>query len=179
MAIALAFGVLTLTAPGFLGDIFNGAGFDSASVFFYEKQYNKTKSIDDLNTLVLKIEVKNDSERAEKYYKLILEHSEFDNLISSQSQNKDMRDFYASQYALALAENNNFSDAVDYAKDYCGNTYSQTNPFRVLIYDYLEGNSPIEIKIIADALNLIVPTDNTQLQLKNSDAQYVYNLANN
>lgn len=176
---AIAFGVLFFSAPGVLGKMFDGVGFNSASVFFYEKQYNKTKSIDDLNTLVLKIEVKYDSQRAEKYYKLILEHSEFDNLILGQSQNRDMRDFYASQYALALAENDKFSSAVDYAKDYCGNTYSQNNPFRVLIYDYLSGNSPMEIKIISDALNLIIPTDSTQLQLKNSDALYIYNLANN
>ena len=180
VAIALAFAVLFFSAPGFLGKIFDGAGFDSASVFFYEKQYNNTKSIDDLNTLVLKIDLDDNSEMAEKYYKLILEHSDFDSLVEKQSiENNVSSDFYASQYTLALAKNNKLSSAVEYAKDYCGNSYSQNNPFRVLIYDYLSGNSPIEIKMVADALNSIQLTDKVQVQLKNGDALYLYNLTKN
>ena len=47
-SICCAFGLATIFVPGRVGDIFDGVGAYSASVFFYEKEYRKTEDINDL-----------------------------------------------------------------------------------------------------------------------------------
>ena len=66
-----AFGLATIFAPGRVGVVFDGVGAYSASVFFYEKQYKKTKDIDDLYVVVRKVDVENDSVRAERLFEEI------------------------------------------------------------------------------------------------------------
>ena len=138
VAFAIFFGAASLFAPGWVGGIFDGVGNYSASVFFYEKQYEKTGDIDDLNTLVLKIDIKNDSSRASKYFGKMVEHQDFEEFCNSQDGGSDIsaEEYYFGCYVLALAYNGKLDDAIDKAKDFVGNTYTENNPFRLLVADY-------------------------------------------
>ena len=75
--VVVAFGVTSLIAPKFLANIFDGVGGYSASIFFYEKQYEKTEDIYDLVLLVDKIEKEKDSVLAEEYLYKLINHEQF------------------------------------------------------------------------------------------------------
>ena len=177
----IAFGALAVCAPNYLGRVFDGTGNHSVAVFFYEKQFEKTGNIDDLNTLVLKLDVKGDSQKAEKYYKKIIEHSKFENLCQRQdSQNNSLKaeDFYVGQYVLSLAYNGKFEKAVDYSKDYIGASYQKNNPFQVLIYNYLTSDKVDQINAVKVALEE-VEQGLTETSLLTEDKAYIDTLTNN
>ena len=151
----IAFGALAVCAPNYLGRVFDGTGNHSVAVFFYEKQFEKTGNVDDLNTLVLKLDVKSDSQKAEKYYKKIIEHSDFESLCQSQNSQNGLvgaKDFYVGQYVLSLAYNGKFEEAVAYSKDYIGASYQKNNPFQALIYNYLTSDKVDQINAVKVAL---------------------------
>jgi hypothetical protein len=70
---ALTFGALCLFAPKTVARLFDGAGGYSPSVFFYEKQYNKTQSTDDLYYLVLKLDDQKDPTKTREYLSVFLQ----------------------------------------------------------------------------------------------------------
>ena len=78
VALAITFGAFVTFAPRSLADFFDGVGNYSASVFFYEKQYIKTESFEDLVELVNQIDDANDGERAEKYLGVLINHQDFE-----------------------------------------------------------------------------------------------------
>ena len=141
VAFAIFFGAASLFAPGWVGGIFDGVGNYSASVFFYEKQYEKSGDIDDLNTLVLKIDIKNDSSRAAKYFGKMVEHQDFEEFCNSQDgggSTISTNEYYFGCYVLALAYNGKLDDAIEKANTFVGNTYTKNNPFRMLVMEYAE-----------------------------------------
>ena len=168
VAFALFVGAAILFAPGWVGGIFDGVGNYSASVFFYEKQYEKTGDIDDLNTLVLKIDIKNDSSRASKYFGKMVEHQDFVEFCSSQDGGSDIsaKEYYFGCYVLALAYNGKLDDAIDKAKDFVEkNTYTENNPFRLLVADYAVYATQAEIDaLIVKLTNLNEYIDSTYLE---------------
>ncbi len=185
VAFAIFFGAAILFAPGWVGGIFDGVGNYSASVFFYEKQYEKSGSIDDLNTLVLKIDIKNDSALAEKYFGKMVEHQDYEEFCSSQDGGSDIstKEYYFGCYVLALAYNCKLNDAIQEAKDFVGNTYTENNPFRVLVADYAEYAKEKEfyddlhyLDIALADLSVLEPTDQARLQ---DDRNYIENLIKN
>ena len=158
-AMAVAFGSLALFAPGVVGGLFDGVGNYSASVFFYEKQYKKTGDIKDLNTLVSKIDIKGDSDRAEDYYAKLLLHKDFAALcqrIDANGGQVSSEEYYCSCYALSLAENGKLDAAITFSKAFVDQKgYTENNPFRTLIYDYASKASQSEFNKIAEALNTL------------------------
>ena len=68
------FGVLVLTffvlfafSPATLGNLFDNMGNYSAKIYFYERQYNKTSSIEDLYTLVINLDYDKDYNKTFNY----------------------------------------------------------------------------------------------------------------
>jgi len=76
-ALMITFGALALFAPKTVAGIFDGVGGYSASVFFYEKQYNKSGEIDDLAVLVDKIDEDKEPLKAEKYIETLISREDF------------------------------------------------------------------------------------------------------
>ena len=79
VALAITFGAFALFAPRSLAGFFDGVGNYSASVFFYERQFERSNEFLDLANLVNKIDDENDNERAVKYLSLFINHDEFEN----------------------------------------------------------------------------------------------------
>jgi len=76
-AMALTFGAMAIFAPRSVAGFFDGVGNYSASVFFYEKEYEKTDDIEDLVVIIGKALANDDNEKAEKYTKELLEREDF------------------------------------------------------------------------------------------------------
>ncbi len=158
-AVILTYCALLIFAPKVLGNFFDGAGGYSASVFFYEKQYEKTGDIQDLNTLVLKLDIDDDKILAEKYYEKMVLHEDFDSFCQAQDQNNGSTkasDYYIGNYCLLLARNGKFDQALTLATECLKDGYSQLEPVRALIYKYINYGKPNEaneilIKIFSSA----------------------------
>lgn len=154
-AMAITFGAVALFAPGFTAGIFNGVGNYSATVFFYEKQYAKTQSVIDLMVLVDKVDYENDSVRAEKYLELLVNHKDFDKVSNVGGSTVSEKEFYVSNYALVLAKNNKFADALSVSSEFVKeNGYTNYNPYRILIYDYTEIADDNLRSILTDLLGI-------------------------
>lgn len=154
-AMAITFGAVALFAPGFTAGIFNGVGNYSATVFFYEKQYAKTQSVIDLMVLVDKVDYENDSVRAEKYLELLVNHKDFDKVSNVGGSTVSGKEFYVSNYALVLAKNDKFADALSVSSEFVKeNGYTNYNPYRILIYDYTEIADDNLRSILTDLLGI-------------------------
>ena len=115
-SIFCAFGLATISVPGRVGFIFDGVGAYSASVFFYEKQFRKSEDINDLYILVTKIDLEEDSQRAEYWLEEIISHQQFNELckeIDKKGSSISTSDYCYSSYCFALIENGK----IDIAKN--------------------------------------------------------------
>ena len=161
---ALAFGAVVLFAPKRLGGLFDGVGNYSATVFFYEKQYEKTNDINDLYVLVSKIDIEKDASNAEKYYFQLISHEDFDSLcskIDKDNRSIKAKDYYYGNYCLALCENGKLDGALSFAKAYVDeNGYTANNPFRVIVIEYSADAQSDEVQKIKQALDLIEDDSN-------------------
>ncbi len=165
VAMGIAFGAIALFAPGFTADIFNGVGNYSASVFFYEKQYKKTGDIDDLATLVDKIDYEKENQKSEEYLSLLVNHADYESFCDLGSNGSvTTEEYYTGNFALVLAENGKFNEALDVAKNYVlDNGYTKNNPFRILVVNFSmtsEQKIIIKSKITSCTQNV---TDTVQL----------------
>ena len=175
-AMAIAFGAVALFAPGFTAGIFDGVGNYSASVFFYEKQYGKTGSVSDLVVLVDNIDYEKDGARAEKYLSQLLSHEDFDEFCSQNTGAFSNEEYYNGNYALVLASNGKFTDALTVANDYvvdCG--YTKYNPYRVLAFDFSGVTDDQLSQILSDITVLSTSGEITDL----TQIGYVYEDINN
>ncbi len=138
LCLGILFGMLAWLSPISLAKFFDGMGMYSASVTFYESNFNKTKELGDLSTLIVKIDVEKDSERAEKYLEILVESEHFENYCIvndgvSQS-NISSKDFYLGEYVYALILNGKFETALSLSFEYVGeNGYTQNNPARIMV----------------------------------------------
>ena len=177
-ALLLAFACFALFSPGVLGKVFDGAGMYSASVFFYEKEYERTGDIDDLNRLVLTIDEDRDYALAEKYYKEIIAHKDFSKLCEVQTINGKItaKEYYYGNYALSVANNGKFSEALQIGKEFASDNYTAYNPLRVLIYDYISADNNQQITETISVLQSLVVTEG-QTYLS-ADINYLNGLIN-
>lgn len=169
-AMAITFGAIALFAPGFTAGIFNGVGNYSATVFFYEKQYAKTQSLIDLMILVDKVDYEKDGVKAEKYLELLVNHKDFDKLSGVDGGTVSENEFYLGNYALVLAKNDKFADALSVSSEFVKeNGYTNYNPYRILIYDYTEITDDNLRSILTDLLG-ITPSEKVV-----ADVNYINN----
>jgi hypothetical protein len=134
-SIFCAFGLATIFAPGRVGVLFDGVGEYSASVFFYEKQYKKTGDVEDLYTLVSKLNVYSDSVRAEKYFTKIIVHDGFDGLCEQLDKDSDglsTKDYCYGSLCFALAENGKKDQASETVKEI------ESVSWRTAVIQYIE-----------------------------------------
>ena len=65
------------------------------------------------------------------------------------------KEFYVSNYALVLAKNDKFADALSVSSEFVKeNGYTNYNPYRILIYDYTEIADDNLRSILTDLLGI-------------------------
>ena len=81
---AVTFGALCVFTPKTVAGIFENLGSKSASVFFYQKQYQKTNEIDDLIVVIDCAYLMEDLVLQEKYIKELINHDDFSSYCQKQ-----------------------------------------------------------------------------------------------
>lgn len=140
-ACLIAFGSLALFAPAKIAGFFDDLGMYKSSIHYYEKQYGKSESIEDLAVLILKIDEERDAEKEEEYLELMLKHPNFLEYCDGESASSidpslSMSDFYKGKYAVALIRNNKFDKAVNFASECVFHGYANNNPFSIILLEF-------------------------------------------
>jgi hypothetical protein len=114
-------------------------------MYYYEKQYNATKSTEDLWTLCLNVDVYGDSLKAEKYLSEFKSNANFEkNCATLDKGNTDTfttEEFIEGKLVCAIFINKGIDQAIatafDCAKafDFVGGEYTEFNPFFMLYTD--------------------------------------------
>lgn len=132
-ALVITFSALCLFAPATLAGFFDDVGSYSASVFFYEKQCDISGDVKDLEKLFIKVNQKGDYVATERIAKKIIEHKDFE------SYSIEDKEYYYGYYVLSLAKNGKFTNAIESSSVFVERySYTEFNPFRVLITDYVK-----------------------------------------
>ena len=136
VAAALYFSV-ALFSPKTLAKIWDSAGNYSVAVKYYEKQYEKSGDISDLAILCAKLDAKNDSARAVKYFAQFTANSEFSAFCERQDTGNEFKmtsyEYYYGTYTVAEYYENGLSFAIIVAKKAVSKGYTKHNAFYVLL----------------------------------------------
>jgi len=141
-ALMVIFGALCLFAPATVAGFFDDVGNYSASVFFYEKEYERTGDINGIVLLIDKSYGQRDSIGEEKYLEKLLSHKDFETFCKKDGEDKKLEnvEYYYGYYTSVLIENQKLDSAISVGKKYVEKyTYSQNNPFRILAKEYADG----------------------------------------
>ena len=139
----ILYGALALFSPITLATFFDDMGMYSASIRYYEKNFEKTNTFGDLDKLVIEIDLDKDSDIAEKYLKLLVESEQFDKFCELKDQLSpsqiSAKEYYLGEYVYALCKNDKFEDAVEIASNYVTESgYTKDNPIRIMVFNAQE-----------------------------------------
>ncbi len=158
--LAITFGVLALACPNVLAKTFSSIGAYKASVHFMESQYDKSGEYSDLVIMVKALDEKGDANRTVKFCDILINDNktDFDNYCKGDGKleygsEKSAKEFFYDKYAVAELYTGDVDGALEVADTCvkaCG--YTETNPFRSLIYDTdaklnVEGLNKIKTKL--------------------------------
>lgn len=186
-ACLITFGSLALFAPVSLARMFDGLGMYKSSIHYYEKQYGKSESIEDLAVLVLKIDNEKDSVKAEKYLEIMVQHPDYSTYCETASEddafsNLSLSEFYNAKYAVALVKNSaetpeKFNSAIQFANAIAHFGYNENNPFSAIISEL--GGSLSEEQLLALKSEILEYLDDGQNQIAKSDINTIDQLLDN
>lgn len=134
---ALLFGIFALFFPKTLGNAFDKIGGYSASMHFYEKQYEKTQSLDDLYTLCIKVDGYNDAARAKEYLGDMVKHQDFLEFCKKYDGNNvvSTEEYLESKFVTAVYVNDGIEEAMNQMLICTVNGYTEFNPINMLYTD--------------------------------------------
>lgn len=176
-ALAITFGVLCSTNPKAIAKGFESLGNYSASKYFYEMQYDRTESVNDLLVLIDNAYGENDKMGLQNYLGELISHKNFNkfcndkNAILPQNSMKT-EEYYSSFYATILFENGKFDNALRFCSSYVNTMgYTAFNPFSEIINSKLnvftaEQKTQIKTVLIGYLDTISVAT---QISLINND----------
>ena len=173
LAISAFLGVLSLASPLTMAQAYDKLGWYSASIYFYDRHYAGTGSVDALDELISKLDLDNDSVRAEIYLDKMLNHEDYDTFCAEQDSLQaelviTTDEYYSGKYVLSLVKNGKF----DTAKSFCAtfvteNGYTENNPFRTLIYNAGEKLNSEQLQLLSVDLGIYSATITEPSQLAN------------
>ena len=138
--LGILYGVFALFFPKTLAKTFEALGSDNAAIRYYEKQYEKTEDLQDLITLCAKLDVYEDTERAEKYLTILVAKPGFystclDSDVSGQISNEE---YFEGKWVVATYLKDGIERGIEKALYSIRNgnyRYSEYNPFHILYTD--------------------------------------------
>jgi hypothetical protein len=178
--VVVAFGATALFAPKILAGIFDNMGAYSASVFFYEKNYDKTGEIEDLVLLIDKLDVDKDSQAVEQFLFELINDEEFDSYCASFGEDErlvPLKDYYNGQYAVALMMNGKQSDAISFCEGVVALGYNEYNPYRAIVYSLAGTLTTEQLTALKGSIEGVATSlSGTQLTLAQTDILDIDNL---
>ena len=176
----ILFGVFALFMPKPLADFFDYFGWNSASVTFYERHYNKTNSDEDLYTLCFKVDAVEDSERAYTYLSKFYSDKDFytycKNVDGQKAVEYSTEDYMEGKLVLSAYLSKGIDVAMQKAitcvTDLSG--YSEYSPFRALYSNPNVKLSNMDYQIIMETLTELFAQPELISNLESASADYVY-----
>ena len=175
--LAITFGILCLTTPKTIAKGFENLGNYSASKHFYEMQYDKTGSIDDLQILIDNAYGNNDKRALQGYLAELIGHKKFKDFCTSRNTGLQLgqiktEEEYSAFYASVLFDNGKFDGVITFCSSYVNEMgYTKYNPFTELIKSKLSDLSAEQKTQLITALNghKDAISDSEQISLINID----------
>ena len=157
---ALVFCAFVLFSPVTLARLSDNLNFYSAAVFFYEKQYSKTDSAEDLSALISVLDENSDSGRLAEYSRVMLEREDFSDYCADAGAKVYGGRLQAEEYFYGrFAVSGDVDDVVEFCVRFVRlNGYTDYNPFRILISERGEGLGDADIRTVLDALKDLKPS---------------------
>lgn len=131
-------GIVVLFCPKVYGRIFLNMGHYKSSIWCFERQYNVSKSIDDLAVLVLNCK-EEDVSRLEKYSFLMITHEDYSEYIQTKWKKNFLTELKAEEYfyskcAVVKFDSTKASESLTMCGDFVSRLgYTQYSPLRTLI----------------------------------------------
>lgn len=169
--------LIAFISPKTLADGWKAVGNYNFSVKYYEKQYKKTGSIDDLADLCLVLNIKNDGSRAVEYLTALTGKEDFSKYCEKKDAERGFKmttyEYFYGRLTVATYSTKGIDSAVNVAKAAFGSNYTENNSFYVLLTE-VETLSKSEGEKIASAITLIriKLTDETQKGYAERDIGY-------
>lgn len=134
---ALTFYAISIFSPLTVAKAFDKVDNYKISVHYYEKQYENTEDYEeDLKNLCIKIDEQEDSERAEKYLKLLCEDYKFKKFCQNtqlKMGEMSVAEYFYCKYTSAVLTNHGEEKAIEVANDYAKLfTHTRYEPLKVL-----------------------------------------------
>ena len=133
--------VISLVSPKTLAGFWKDLGSYSVAAKYYERQYNKSGTVDDLSELCVYLDAKRDGVRTAKYLKLFTESDKFSERCAQEDERGGFKytayEYYYGKYTVAEFYANKIEGAIVVAKQAVstGTGYSEHNAFYVLLID--------------------------------------------
>lgn len=159
---ALTFGALCIFAPKTVAGLFDGAGGYSASVFFYEKQYNKTQSTDDLYYLVLKLDDQKDPTKTREYLSVFLALEGVEDYCKTfDTTNNKMTtyEYLNGKYACAIYKDTGIGDTITFLEKSVADGYTDYNAYSTIISVYGEVLTTEELNALKSSIQGLTRTN--------------------
>ncbi len=144
LTLVVFFGVFFFVAPGILGNASKALGNHDATVYFYQRHYDKAGHYDNLSRLVYELDAEKDSEKTEKYVSIVLDDMGGYLAIRNEDFETELlaKEYFYNKCVIAMINNGNVEGAINRASEFvldkdCG--YTLLNPFRIIIST--KGNS--------------------------------------
>ena len=138
----MVYGFIALFSPVTLAKAYDKLGMYNKSVKYYEIQYNKSLSKNDLLVLCLKCDQYSDGQRTQKYLDILISNSSYVdicNKIDEQEQEVDVttEEVLDGKFVCAVYKSRGLSTALAKAKQCVTNStgYTTNNPFFMLYAD--------------------------------------------
>ncbi len=175
--IALTFGTLCLFAPKSVAKLFDGAGGYSASVFFYEKQYNKTKNQDDLYVLVLKLDEQEDALKTRQYLTEFLKIDgikEYCKNLDTIGNKMTTYEYLSGKCACAIYLDTGIGDTIRFLEQSVKDGYGDYNAYSIVISEF----SSVLTKEELNALKQSIQDQNVNNDYTKRDINLINQLLN-
>ncbi len=173
--VAITFGALCVFTPKTVANVFENLGSKTASVFFYELNYNRTNDINDLIEIIDK--TFEDTVTQEKYLNKLITREDFSDYClledsGLQSDKLSTKEYYYGYYVRVLIANGKFENAVSVASQFVSsNGYTKYNPLTVLVNDYLAQLNQTQKDALKLAIENAVCDNQQQVDYKNNDLE--------
>ena len=134
---ALSFFSLFFFYPKALGNVFKAVGDDEAALYFYEKQYNKSGTADDLSVVVDLLDVEKDPDKVYVYTNELIAKSDFSAFCEKKDKNAvgmTTSEYYYAKFAVSDFYVNGIESAEEICKESVTiSGYTDYNAYRILI----------------------------------------------
>ena len=181
LLLALLFGVFVIFFPSVLANTADKLGNYDVAIHYYEKQYDKTQSLDDLFVLCKKLDVEKSPEDSKSYLSVMINSDGFvDFCLAQDKGGEDMAcgEYLTSKYVCAIYECGQKGLSIIVAKDMVEEYgYTSYNPFYTLTVRYGESMTDDELNELKTAINEVkVGLTGSQLETAENDLLYIEEL---